>query len=718
VWMVAGKAAQTVAKVGADKMRQATGGQQKKKKKAGIVAIAGVTGMAVCAGAAMLFMVLLISMIGTVGGGSAAQAAIASSCGVNRGPVAIESGTASGSLTGVVPGSLVTPMAKDTYTLSSPFGMRWGDLHDGQDFAAPMGTPIYAAGDGDVIEAGPADGYGLWIRIKHTIDGQPVETLYGHMDTIAVNTGQHVMAGQQIATVGNRGFSTGAHLHFGVYPGGWSLGGGVDPMPWLKQEATAGGPATMASAAPSTTAPPAATPTNTTAAPSDPNMVTAADWEKLADCEAGGNWAANTGNGFYGGLQFTLQTWESFGGKNFAQSPDKATKEQQMEVANKVLTGQGWGAWPTCSANKGLTGKAAAPAGTFVSGSGTQSSQAATTTSPQPNVVNASATTPPANCSTATSSAELIPGTVPEQYLQAVIAAGSVCPEITPPIIASQLEQESNWNPEAVSADPDGAGPDQGGALGMTQFMPGTWVGYGKDSGLDKSGKQESSNTPADPFNPYDAIASQANYDCHIAEVLRPQIASGKVNCPDIVACILAGYNSGEGAVLNYGGIPPFPQTQAYVVDIQGRMSKYTQVGATRTQPGAARPFTVAGSAFAQALVAAASTQVGMPYVWGGGDKNGPTDGGFDCSGLVLYAVAKASNGATVLPHLTNDQVTMGQKIDKSNIQPGDAVFSNGTGHVAIWLGDNKVLEAQTFGVPVGVHDFDISNVEDVRRYG
>ncbi|WP_448852015.1 transglycosylase family protein [Corynebacterium sp. 335C] len=79
------------------------------------------------------------------------------------------------------------------------------------------------------------------------------------------------------------------------------------------------------------------------------------DWERLAQCESGGNWQINTGNGYYGGLQFSASTWTGFGGGEFAPRADLATKDQQIYVAEKVLAGQGWGAWPACSAKLGLS---------------------------------------------------------------------------------------------------------------------------------------------------------------------------------------------------------------------------------------------------------------------------------------------------------------------------------------------------------------------------
>ena len=111
--------------------------------------------------------------------------------------------------------------------LTSGYGSRWGTVHNGVDIANSLGTPIVAAEDGTVIDAGPAQGFGQWVRVLHD-DG--TITVYGHMETIDVAVGQHVTAGQKIAGMGSRGFSTGVHLHFEVHPFG---GGAIDPIPWL-----------------------------------------------------------------------------------------------------------------------------------------------------------------------------------------------------------------------------------------------------------------------------------------------------------------------------------------------------------------------------------------------------------------------------------------------------------------------------------------------------
>ncbi|WP_031090650.1 transglycosylase family protein [Streptomyces sp. NRRL WC-3549] len=84
-------------------------------------------------------------------------------------------------------------------------------------------------------------------------------------------------------------------------------------------------------------------------------------WEKVAACESTGNWHINTGNGYYGGLQFTRSTWAAYGGTVYAARADLATKDQQMAIAEKVLDGQGPGAWPACSVRAGLTRGGDAP---------------------------------------------------------------------------------------------------------------------------------------------------------------------------------------------------------------------------------------------------------------------------------------------------------------------------------------------------------------------
>jgi murein DD-endopeptidase MepM/ murein hydrolase activator NlpD len=115
--------------------------------------------------------------------------------------------------------------------LTSGFGGRWGRLHAGIDLAAPMLTPEYAVMDGIVLEAGASSGYGNAVYIQHE-NGDV--TVYGHMEKVLVRAGQVVRAGDTIALLGNRGRSTGPHLHFEVHVGGLN-GQKIDPIPWLRE---------------------------------------------------------------------------------------------------------------------------------------------------------------------------------------------------------------------------------------------------------------------------------------------------------------------------------------------------------------------------------------------------------------------------------------------------------------------------------------------------
>ncbi|MFF4016675.1 transglycosylase family protein [Streptomyces sp. NPDC001843] len=107
-------------------------------------------------------------------------------------------------------------------------------------------------------------------------------------------------------------------------------------------------------------------------------------WDRIAQCESGGNWHINTGNGYYGGLQFSASTWRAYGGSAYAPTADQASREQQIAVATKVQGAQGWGAWPVCSARAGAYGAApaAASSGTAATTKSTTEGSAVTKSAP------------------------------------------------------------------------------------------------------------------------------------------------------------------------------------------------------------------------------------------------------------------------------------------------------------------------------------------------
>lgn len=142
----------------------------------------------------------------------------------------------------------VQPMRSGTYTLSSGYGPRWGSFHAGLDFAAPLGTPIYAVADGVVVQgaerpAGSVSGFGSWIWLDCQ-KSVGKDFIYGHVkhSGILVKAGDRVKAGQQIGVVGNEGQSTGPHCHFEVWGSPGRMGGRHEnPANWLKGKPHPGG---------------------------------------------------------------------------------------------------------------------------------------------------------------------------------------------------------------------------------------------------------------------------------------------------------------------------------------------------------------------------------------------------------------------------------------------------------------------------------------------
>ncbi|MFD8756803.1 NlpC/P60 family protein [Kitasatospora sp. NPDC059577] len=262
----------------------------------------------------------------------------------------------------------------------------------------------------------------------------------------------------------------------------------------------------------------------------------------------------------------------------------------------------------------------------------------------------------------------LSPGTVPAAYQDAVQKWGALCPEISPPMLAAQLYQESGFDPKARSGV---------GAQGMAQFMPGTWATYGTDANGD--GRK-------DVWDPYDAIASAAVYDCALAKDV-----SGVPGDPQ--ANMLAAYNAGPYAVTSNRGIPPYKETQGYVRSIQAMARSFTAPTA---------PLEV--SAQSAAAIYFAQTKLGTPYLWGG--EGLPSQNGrFDCSGLTQAAYA--SVGIT-LPRVANDQWYAGPHPSRDQLRPGDLVFfatdlsdPRSIHHVGIYVGGGYMINAPHTGAVI-----------------
>jgi len=272
----------------------------------------------------------------------------------------------------------------------------------------------------------------------------------------------------------------------------------------------------------------------------------------------------------------------------------------------------------------------------------------------------------------------LRPGVVPAEYEALVQKAARTCPGITAPLLAAQLEQESGWNPNAVSP---------AGAKGLSQFMPGTWLGEGVDG-----------DGVRDPFDPADAIASQASFMCRLlAAVTADNSLSG-----DPLDLALAGYNAGLGAVQRYNGVPPYNETQGYITSIRNLTAKYADPAASA--PGAGPPGSwvrpITGpitSGFGPRWGRLhAGTDFGAPIgtpVYGAG--NGTVTAAGPANGYGQWVkLAHPGDISTVYGHISRATVTVGQAVQVGQL----IAYSGNQGRST---GPHLHFETHTAGRPV-----------------
>ena len=270
----------------------------------------------------------------------------------------------------------------------------------------------------------------------------------------------------------------------------------------------------------------------------------------------------------------------------------------------------------------------------------------------------------------------LAKGSVPAAYAAIVQKWGNLCSAINPALLAAQLYQESGFNPNARSG---------AAAEGIAQFIPGTWATHGIDGNGD--GKK-------DVWDPQDAIPSAASYDCKLASYVKDVPGNLTEN-------MLASYNAGAYAVIKYGGVPPYRETQNYVKTITTLEESFA-APVTRVDP----------SKQAAGAIYYAQKKLGTPYLWGG---NGTAaDGGrFDCSGLTKAAYE--SVGVT-LPRVANDQYNAGPHPKRDELLPGDLVFfsadptdSRAIHHVGIYVGGGYMIDAPRTGAVIRFDPIDTS---------
>ncbi|MGW1980156.1 C40 family peptidase [Streptomyces sp. NPDC001889] len=262
----------------------------------------------------------------------------------------------------------------------------------------------------------------------------------------------------------------------------------------------------------------------------------------------------------------------------------------------------------------------------------------------------------------------LAKGAVPARYQSLVQKWGNLCPAINPALLAAQLYQESGWNPRAQS---------HAAAQGIAQFIPGTWATHGVDG--DQDGDR-------DVWDPADAIPSAASYDCALAGYVKK--APG-----DPTSNMLAAYNAGPYAVIKYGGVPPYSETQNYVKIIRSLEKSFAKpIG--RVDP----------SRQAAGAIEFAQKQLGTKYLWGG-TGTAAQGGRFDCSGLSQAAYRTVD---IELPRVANDQYNAGPHPAREELLPGDLVFfsddltnSRAIRHVGIYVGGGYMINAPRTGAVI-----------------
>ncbi|HEY3873132.1 MAG TPA: transglycosylase family protein [Actinocrinis sp.] len=175
------------------------------------------------------------------------------------------------------------------------------------------------------------------------------------------------------------------------------------------------------------------------------------NWSAIANCESGGDWSIDTGNGFYGGLQFTESTWLAYGGGSYAQYPNQASESDQIAVAENVLAGQGIGAWPVCGANAG--------SGTDYSGSNTSGSSGSSSSSSSNDSSSSSQDTSSSSSSTgSTSGSSSSSSSGGNSY---TVASGDTLSTIAQKLGVSDWHSLYNENTSVIGSNPDLIFPGQ-----------------------------------------------------------------------------------------------------------------------------------------------------------------------------------------------------------------------------------------------------------------
>ncbi|GAA2088467.1 hypothetical protein GCM10009759_10610 [Kitasatospora saccharophila] len=382
------------------------------------------------------------------------------------------------------------------------------------------------------------------------------------------------------------------------------------------------------------------------------SAATVATWDKVAQCESSGNWSINTGNGFYGGLQFTSSTWAEFGGTAYASRADLATKDQQIAVAEKVLAVQGPGAWPVCSVQAGLTKGGAAPQ---VDTSGSSSSSTATTTGSD------SSSSSQSQSQSQSQSSGSSKGQSQHSWSQGKSQAQTQTQQSAP----AATDTQSAGSYTVVAGD-------WLSAIAQSQHVDGGWQ---KLYDLNRSVLTEG------PDVIYPGQQLSLGGGSSTAQQSAPATKSS---------------SSYKGSSWKNGGSTAKSSTtkSSTTKSSTGTASTATTTAKTATTTTTATTATTATKATGSkaAAIDFALSKLGQAYVYGG-----TGNGGWDCSGLTQAAFRQAGIS---LPRVAADQADYSTRVSLDSLQPGDLLFwsnngaNSGVYHVALYIGDGKYVEA------------------------
>lgn len=539
-------------------------------------------------------------------------------CGPNA--MRANQGTVSG---GVPDGEFSLPEPGTAYPdrFTSGFGPRWGTVHEGADIASGLGTPIFAFADGVVAQAGPAQGFGAYIVIDHDGYGEFFSTLYGHVfeEDILVSVGDKVKAGQHIANEGYNGGvqppgPQGSHLHFEVHPGGYR--NPVNPKPWLdravppgtsggkESKPTQGSTTTERKAEPSatakSTAPSSARVVDTDELPPVPEIfnetnlhvdtvrVGRAVAQRFPSIKVIGGWRPPDGyedhpSGTAIDIMIdTANPDSSVAGDYSATAEGKALGDEIRDyiLDNKEEFGLRYIMWRQKEYYPDGEIRDTPDRGGYtvnhydhlhVRTVASEVAQPGQKFGPAPEGGNGSRSTYRSNCISTRGDidADLGGKGIPPGIERMIPIAARQCDAIDEALVAGLMDHESiGFTPRAVSNK---------GAQGWAQFMPDTWATHGAQVD-DETGEIIGPPGSGSPDDEEDATMASARFLCLLHEEFAPEIASGALK-GDPTELMLAGYNAGPGAVRQYGGVPPYAETQNYVKVVPETAKKYEKKG-------------------------------------------------------------------------------------------------------------------------------------------